>query len=129
MVNAGGDLRSLEERLRVEVVHPDGSIAAVVRPGRGAVATSSVSRRKWRAGGRTVSHVIDPRTGEPVDSPVLSATAVAATAVEAEAAAKAMLLLGAGGLSWASEHSWVRGGLVVWEDGSVYATTGLEVAA
>ena len=92
---------------------------ATVRGGRGALATSSTTRRSWRAGGRTASHLVDPRTGEPVESPVRSATAVTASAVEAEAAAKAMLLSGVDSLAWAEEQSWVRAGLVVWWDGSV----------
>ena len=129
VVNAGGDLRSEHPDLRVEVLHPDGSIAAAVRVGRGALATSSTTRRSWRAGGRTASHLVDPRTGEPVESPVRSATAVTASAVEAEAAAKAMLLSGIDSLAWAEEQSWVRAGLVVWWDGSVFATPGLELAA
>ena len=129
VVNAGGDLRSDHPDLRVEILHPDGSAAAMVRVGRGALATSSTTRRRWRAGDRTASHLVDPRTGEPVESPVQSATAIAATAVEAEAAAKAMLLSGVDSLEWAEEQSWVRAGLVVWWDGSVFATSGLEVAA
>jgi hypothetical protein len=60
---------------------------------------------------------------------VLSASALAATAVEAEAAAKAILLLGPDGLDWAERQPWVRSAVVVWNDGNVYATTDLEVAA
>ena len=41
----------------------------------------------------------------PARSPVVSATAVAATAVEAEAGAKAMLLLGEDGLAWADRQA------------------------
>ena len=129
VVNAGGDLRSGHPDLRVEVLHPDGSTAATVKVGIGALATSSTSRRRWRAGDRAASHLVDPRTGEPVESPVRSATAITATATEAEAAAKAMLLAGADSLAWAEEQTWVRGGLVVWWDGSVFATSDLELAA
>jgi thiamine biosynthesis lipoprotein len=34
----------------------------------GAVATSSVRLRSWIQDGRTVHHLLDPRTGEPVES-------------------------------------------------------------
>jgi FAD:protein FMN transferase len=128
-VNAGGDLRSNHPDLRVEVLHPDGTIAATVQLGQGALATSSTARRRWQAGNRTASHLVDPRTGEPVESPVQSATALTATAVEAEVAAKAMLLSGVDSLAWAEEQSWVRAGLVVWWDGTVFATPGMELAA
>ena len=65
----------------------------------------------------------------PTSSPVLSATAITATAVEAEAAAKTILLRGADGLAWADRQSWINAALAVWNDGTVYGTTGLEIAA
>jgi len=65
----------------------------------------------------------------PVDSPVLSASVVAATASDAEAGAKAVLIHGADGLAWADARDWVNSALVVWDDGSVYATRDLEWAA
>ncbi len=129
VVNAGGDLRSDHPDLRVEVLHPDGSTAATVKVGRWGP-RHQLDHPAPLAGRRpTASHLVDPRTGEPVESPVQSATAITATAVEAEAAAKAMLLSGVDSLQWAEEQSWVRAGLVVWWDGSVFATSGLEVAA
>ena len=74
-----------------------------------------------------MSHVIDPRTLEPVESPVLSASVLAETAVDAEAGAKAVLLHGEEGLGWAESTEWITAALVVWHDGSVYATRGLEL--
>lgn len=128
-VSAGGDIRSSQPDAVVEILDPWQVPVARLQLGRGGLATSSRTRRRWQAGGRTVHHLIDPRTGDPADSPVLSATALAATSVEAEIAAKAVLLLGADGLAWAESQDWVREALVVWEDGSAFATTGLEVAA
>jgi thiamine biosynthesis lipoprotein ApbE len=66
---------------------------------------------------------------EPVNTPVISATVLADSAVDAEAGAKAVLLLGADGLAWAAEQIWMFAALVIWRDGSVFATPGLEVAA
>jgi thiamine biosynthesis lipoprotein len=129
VASAGGDLRSADPATTVEVVDPWSDRAVTVALGVGALATSSVSRRRWRVGGREVHHLIDPRTSQPSDSPVLSASALAATAVEAEAGAKAVLLLGADGLAWAERQPWIRSAIVIWEDGNVYATTDLEVAA
>jgi thiamine biosynthesis lipoprotein ApbE len=65
----------------------------------------------------------------PIDTPILSASALVGSAVEAEAAAKAVLLRGEDGLAWAAETAWVDAAVVVWHDGSVYATPGIEVAA
>lgn len=129
IVSAGGDVRSAHPDAEVQVLGPDGDVVATVGLGRRALATSSVSRRRWSVGGRTAHHIIDPRTGAPAVSPIVSATVVAATAVEAEAGAKAMLLHGLDGLAWAAAQPWLDGGIAVWADGSVFATTGLEVAA
>jgi thiamine biosynthesis lipoprotein len=129
VASAGGDVRSADEATTVEIMDPWSEPAATVVLGVGALATSSVTRRRWRVGGADVHHLIDPRTAKPSISPVLSASALAETAVDAEAAAKAILLLGADGLEWAERQTWVRSAVVVWEDGNVYATTGLELAA
>jgi thiamine biosynthesis lipoprotein len=128
VVSAGGDVRSTRRDTLVEVAGGDGLRAARVHLGVGALATSSTQRRSWSVAGSRVHHLIDPRRGRPASTPVTTASAIAATAVEAEAAAKAVLLLGGAGLAWADSQSWIRAALAVWEDGSVYATAGLEAA-
>jgi thiamine biosynthesis lipoprotein ApbE len=65
----------------------------------------------------------------PVETPIVSATVVAETATEAEAGAKAVLILGVEGLAWAATQPWISGALAFWEDGSVYATPGLGLVA
>jgi len=129
VVSAGGDVRSVDPDTRVEIIDPWNDVAVTIRLGAGALATSSVAHRRWRFAGRDVNHLIDPRTMRPAESPVLMASAVTDTAAEAEAAAKAILLLGVEGIAWADRQPWVRSALVIWNDGNVYATTGLEVAA
>jgi thiamine biosynthesis lipoprotein len=72
---------------------PDQDIATlIVRSG--SVATSSVAKRSWRQRGELRHHIIDPRTGQPAQSPWLSVTVVAPSASEAEAFAKACLIGG-----------------------------------
>lgn len=129
VASAGGDIRSADPETRVPVVDPWGTTVAGVALGVGALATSSVTRRRWRVGSGEAHHLIDPRTGAPAETPVLSATVVAETAVEAEAGAKAVLMLGADGLQWAERQGWIESALVVWHDGSVFATNGLELVA
>ena len=129
VASAGGDLRSADPLTTVTVVDPWGSEAVRVELGLGALATSSTTRRRWSVGAREVTHLMDPRTMTPIVSPVLSATVVADTGVEAEAGGKAVLLLGEEGLAWADEQPWIRTAIVVWHDGSVFATAGLEPVA
>ena len=129
VVSAGGDIRSDDERTVVAVADPWSEVVANVLVGVGALATSSVTTRRWKAGDRVASHIIDPRSMSPVITPVLSATVVAETAADAEAGAKSVLIHGVDGLAWAEEQDWLRAAVVVWDDGAVYATRGAEVAA
>ena len=61
---------------------------------RGGVATSGDYRNVRRVGSRVVSHVIDPRTGYPIDHDLASATVVAPTCAEADGLATATMVLG-----------------------------------
>jgi FAD:protein FMN transferase len=82
----------------------------------GGVATSGIGRRSWiDADGRPAHHLLDPSTGRPAFTGVVQATAIAPTAVEAEARAKAALLSGPDGA-----REWLArgGGVLVLDDGS-----------
>lgn len=129
VVSAGGDMRSDCEETITPIVDCWGDVVARVAVNRGGVATSSVVGRRWRVGSREVSHIVDPRSMTPVESPVLSMTVVAASAVDAETAAKTALIHGVDGLAWADSQEWIRAALAVWHDGSVYATRGMDWAA
>jgi FAD:protein FMN transferase len=60
-----------------------------------AVATSGIDKRLWWAAGRRPAHhLLDPSTGRPAWTGVLSATVTAPTAARAEALAKAAVLAG-----------------------------------
>lgn len=61
---------------------------------RGALATSSVARRRWRQGPLERHHLIDPRTGSPSATPLWSVSVAAPTCAQAEVAAKVAFLLG-----------------------------------
>lgn len=120
MASAGGDVRSVDPSLVVEIIDGEDDLAAEVEVGIGALATSSRAKRRWLVDGREAHHIIDPRTMRPAATPVVSASVVSATAVEAEAGAKAVLILGAEGLKWADAQPWIRQAIVVWHDGNVY---------
>ncbi len=119
-VNAGGDM----------AVHgtPTGMrswpIAIELGPGRdrvvtlpsGALATSSVLRRRWRTNGTERHHLLDPRTGLPSASGVMQASVAAATCRQAEVAAKAALVSGlAAGTDFCERHGLAA--LLLTDDG------------
>ena len=81
------------------------------------MATSGLDVRVWRTpDGGYAHHLIDPATGEPAWTGLLSATALAASALEAETLAKAALLSGPAG---ARRILRATGGVVVHDDGGV----------
>jgi thiamine biosynthesis lipoprotein len=77
----------------------DGEVIALMD---GAVATSSTTVRRWKAGDVVVHHIVDPRTGAPALSPWRTASVVAATCVDANIAATAAILLGDAAPDWLS---------------------------
>ncbi len=84
------------------------------------VATSGRDRRRWSQNGLPRHHIIDPYTGQPAETNVMSATIVAPTVMEAEAAAKAVLILGGEeGLKWI-ESDPVLAGIIVLENGHTF---------
>jgi len=100
-VNAGGDMflggnrtdGSLWSVGVADPLHPALNLT-VLELTNCAVCTSSTTRRNWRRGGVYGHHLIDPRSGKPAVSAVISATVIAETAVEAEIIAKTALILG-----------------------------------
>lgn len=121
VVDCGGDLRIRAPRpIDVAVEHPlTGAVAHTLRIASGAVATSGLGRRLWRRpGGGFAHHLIDPATGEPAWTGLVSATALAPTALAAETLAKTALL--SGPLA-ARRLLAPGGGVLVHDDGHVEA--------
>jgi len=95
-VNAGGDLAvhgELPDEYGWEIAI-EGSVPGQLSLRSGALATSSVERRRWLVNGRPRHHLLDPRTGMPATTGLRSVSVAAATCQQAEVAAKAALLLG-----------------------------------
>lgn len=70
----------------------------------GALATSSTTVRRWQQEGVTRHHIVDPRTGAPVDGPWRTASVVAGNCVDANAAATAAIVKGKDALPWLQDH-------------------------
>jgi thiamine biosynthesis lipoprotein len=93
LVNAGGDIsvRGLPEGGGWPVALEGGPTLALAA---GGLATSGVDRRRWRRAGVEQHHLIDPGTGRPAVTDLLRVTAYADDAIDAEIAAKTLLLSG-----------------------------------
>ncbi len=99
-VNMGGDARVGGEAptehgwvLGVADAY-DADLVVPIRLEDGAVVTSTRLMRRWQKAGRTYHHLLDPRTGEPVDNGVDAVTVIAGRAWWAEVLAKAALVAG-----------------------------------
>ncbi|MBB1159540.1 FAD:protein FMN transferase [Amycolatopsis dendrobii] len=70
----------------------------------GGLATSSTVCRTWRRAGRTVHHIVDPRTGDMPGSCWRTVTVAAGTCADANAASTAAVVLGDQAPAWLAER-------------------------
>jgi FAD:protein FMN transferase len=102
---------------------------AAVELRHGGIATSGATRRWWLRAGQRMHHLIDPRSGLPVESnmdqrAMLSCTVLAPTALEADVYAKVAFLRGyPDGLTALPDG---MAGLCVFTNGTFAASAGLE---
>ncbi|MBU6335012.1 MAG: FAD:protein FMN transferase [Chloroflexi bacterium] len=129
LVDAGGDIALIGPRrdgsawpIAVADPHHPEQTLEVLLLDRGAVATSGIDVRRWLQDGQRRHHIIDPRSGSPADTDLLTATVVTGDARTAEMAAKLALILGR-----AAAHDWLGrqpaiAALLVHQDGTHTAT-------
>lgn len=128
-IDAGGDIRVSGTQANgspwsIGVADPfrEGVDVAETELTHGAICTSTTARRRWQMAGSWSHHLIDPRTGKPAQSGVVSATVTAQLAARAEIIAKTALILGPkDGLEFIENQAGAQG-LMVLEDGSLLRT-------
>ncbi|MFH1874502.1 MAG: FAD:protein FMN transferase [Pseudomonadota bacterium] len=98
VVDAGGDIRAFgpgKFNFGLKNPIPDSSeILGKVKISAGAIVTSGNYERFSEINGKKFSHIIDPRTGWPVDNSLVSVTVIADQAINADAVATALMVLG-----------------------------------
>jgi FAD:protein FMN transferase len=101
LIDAGGDLTCWGpgpdgDGWKVAVEDPRGGSdpLAVVTLRDTACATSSIRLRRWRCAGRSVHHLVDPRSGRPGGAGLSAVTVIAPDPVEAEVLSKSLFLEG-----------------------------------
>lgn len=133
LVDAGGDIAARgsppgEPGWPIAVADPrdpDADLALLIVRDRG-VATSGIDYRRWVHNGTLQHHLIDPRTGRPAATDLLTATVVAPDATEADLHALVALLLGAeDGVRYLLRQKGVEG-LLVRDTGDLLTTPGFE---
>jgi thiamine biosynthesis lipoprotein len=128
LVNIGGDVR-----VAGTPVGPDGWVVEIEDPFRphergvcvaiadGAVATSTRLEKTWRRGTARMHHLIDPATGKPIETELVSVSIVAGEAWWAEALTKAVFVLGVEAGRDILEAHGVHGLFFLEDGGSVVA--------
>lgn len=108
-------------------VRDDGMSAKVILnvPQGKSVVTSGANERYFEEGGKRYHHIIDPRTGHPADSGVMTVTVLHELSVEADALATAFFIMGHDeGLRRA--HEVEAEVLFITNDKRIYATEELQ---
>ncbi len=91
VVDGGGDIRTFGGPKSDEwtIGAGDGLVVGLTD---GAIATSSILRRRWRTAGGVAHHIIDPARGLPAASGIVNAVVIATTAACADAMATALVV-------------------------------------
>ncbi len=124
LVDAGGDIAVSGPQADgtawpIGVTDPEGKTVEMLMLSEGGVATSGRDYRRWQKGDLWQHHILDPRTGQPAHTDVLTVTVIAPTTCEAEMAAKVVLILGSrDGLHWLEAHPSFAGILIL-ENGRI----------
>ena len=88
----------------------------------GGLATSSTAVRRWNTDQGEAHHILDPRSGQPANTPWRSVSVAAATCVDANVAATAAIVLGESALGWLADRQLPA--RAVRRDGSVVTVAG-----
>lgn len=112
LVDASGDIAISgpmrgDQPWSIGIANPfkPGENLALLSLKRGGVATSGRDYRSWRQGNLIRHHIIDPRTSEPAETDILTATVIAPDVMEAEMAAKVVFILGSiDGVAWLEKN-------------------------
>jgi len=105
LVSLGGDLATAglppDGGWRIQIRdQPDDPPCVITLPAGVALATSSTRSRSWRHGGRTLHHILDPRTCQPAAPVWRCVSAAAGSCVDANTATTAALVRGRGAPAW-----------------------------
>ena len=106
LVEIGGDVAVAGRKTspwQVLVSEKAGQVGEQVGLASGGLATSSTAARRWRTPSSAAHHIIDPRTGEPADGPWRTVTVWARSAVDANVASTAAIILGDEGPAYLAE--------------------------
>lgn len=108
MVEIGGDVAvqgADDDPFVIRVAERAGEDGDTVALGHGGLTTSTTTARTWLSPEGRAHHIIDPATGSPARGPWRTATVWADSAVGANTASTAAIVMGERAVPWLSEHA------------------------
>ncbi|MEY8524518.1 FAD:protein FMN transferase [bacterium 1XD8-76] len=134
MVSLGGNVQVLGKKpddsaWRVGIQDPEGDrgeLAAVLEAEDCAVVTSGGYERYFQEDGNTYIHILDPRTGRPVEGDLASVTVVSEDGTLTDALSTALYIMGFDeAVSYWRENTDTFDMVLITVDGKLYATKGI----
>lgn len=133
LVNLGGNVQALGtkpdgSKWKVGIQDPEGKedYLGTLSIKDKAVITSGGYERYFEQDGKTYHHIIDPRTGYPADSGLLSVTIVSSDGTLADGLSTSLFIMGKDqAVEFWREHSGEFDAIIEEEDGSLYVTEGI----
>ncbi len=134
LVNLGGNVQSLGakpdgSKWKVGIQDPEGKedYLGTLSIKDQAVITSGGYERYFEEDGKTYHHIIDPRTGYPADSGLISVTIVSSDGTLADGLSTSLFIMGKDkAIAYWRDHSQEFDGILETEDGTLYVTEGIE---
>ena len=133
IVSLGGNVQALgckpdgsKWRVAVQDPNDEGENFAVVEIADEAVITSGGYQRYFEEDGATYHHIIDPRTGYPADSGVISSTIISHDGTLADGLSTSLFIMGVDdALDYWRAHKEEFDAILMDKDGTVYVTEGI----
>lgn len=102
-----------------------GAIAKIDSTG-SSVVTSGLYERTFEKDGTSYWHILDPKTGYPVQTDVVSATVVSDRSIDGDGYTKSLFMWGSDAVAEFFEDHPELQGLIIHEDGSIWTSPGSE---
>ncbi len=135
MLNLGGNVQVIGTKTdgtewNVGIQNPDGtSFLGAVKVSDKAVITSGGYERYFEEDGTTYHHILDPATGYPADSGVISSTIISSDGTLADGLSTSLFIMGVeDACDYWQAHSEEFDFILEDEDGSLYVTEGIRDA-
>lgn len=131
-VNLGGNVKTLGVKpdgtpWHVGIQDPNneqGSVIAAVYSEGTSVVTSGLYERQFELDGKRYWHILDPRTGYPVETDLVSATLISTASIDGDGYTKPLFMMGHDeALDWIESKEGIEG-LVVDADGVITQSSG-----